>query len=323
VVINTGTRAKIDPIPGLAEAEPLTHVEALELDHLPQHLLVLGGGYVGLEFAQAMRRFGSQVTIIERNASVAHREDEDVRIGLQQLCDAEGINVLTNTRVERVEGRSGISVRLEVTRDGAKAIIDGSHLLAAAGRVPNTDAIGLELAGVTLDVHGFVQVDETLRTTADHVWAVGDCAGSPQFTHIGFDDYRVVRDNMLGIRRVTTGRLVPYCLFTDPELARVGLSELEAKSRGVSYRLTKITMAEVLRTWALSEKRGFMKALIDTRSDRILGFTAFGTEAGEVMAVVQLAISAGIPYTVLRDSIITHPTMAEGLVTLFSAVPAQ
>jgi pyruvate/2-oxoglutarate dehydrogenase complex dihydrolipoamide dehydrogenase (E3) component len=208
-------------------------------------------------------------------------------------------------------------------RDGSESITAGSHLLVASGRTPNTQEIGLEVAGVAVDDKGYVQVNERLETTAADVWAVGDCAGRPQFAHIGFDDFRVVRTNLAGGHRVTTGRRAPYCLFSDPELAPVGLSESEARSRGIAYRLAKLPMMAVLRARTLSETRGFMKALIATDSDRILGFTAFGPEAGEIMAVVQLAMTAGLPYSTLRDSIITHPTMAEGLVTLFSSVPAR
>ena len=323
VVINTGTRAKIDATPGLLESRPLTHVEALELDQLPDHLVVLGGGYVGLEFAQALRRLGSRVTIVERNDALVHREDHDVSEGLQQLCVDEGIEVFTNTTVGHVDGLSGESVRLHATRDGSEIIIKGTHLLVASGRTPNTEGIGLELAGVERDDRGFVKVNEKLQTTAADVWAMGDCAGSPQFTHIAFDDFRVVRDNLAGGHRVKTGRQVPICLFTDPELARVGLSESEARRRGIRYRLAKIPMSNVLRARTLSEMRGFMKALVDVDTDRILGFTAFGPEAGEIMAVVQVAISAGVPYTALRDAIVAHPTMAEGLIVLFSAVQAH
>lgn len=229
----------------------------------------------------------------------------------------------TSTTVNRVEGLSGESVKLHATREGKATLIEGTHLLAAGGRVPNTDGIGLELAGVAVNDRGFVKVNERLQTTAADVWAVGDCAGSPQFTHIGEDDFAVVRDNLAGVRRTTTGRQVPYCLFTDPELARIGLSEREAKDRGIAYRLAKLPMAEVFRAMTISETRGFMKALIEADGDRILGFTAFGPEAGEIMAVVQVAISAGLPYTAFRDAILTHPTMAEGLRSLFSAVPAR
>jgi len=321
VVICTGSRAKIDDTPGLQEARPLTHIEALELDHLPSHLIVLGGGYIGLEMAQAFRRLGSQVTVIERNNALIHREDPDVTAAIGELFRDEEIGVLTGTKLTRVQGTSGDAVQVHGTRDGADLVLEGTHLLAAGGRIPNTAGIGLEYAGVELDARGHVKVNERLQTTAPGVWAVGDCAGSPYFTHIAYDDFRVVRDNLAGENRVTTGRQVPYCLFTDPELARVGLSEREAQEKGISYRLAKIPMANVLRARTLSETRGFLKALIGT-DDRILGFTAFGVEAGELIAVVQLAMASGMPYRGLRDMILTHPTIAEGLNVLFSTPPA-
>ncbi|HUJ09864.1 MAG TPA: FAD-dependent oxidoreductase [Verrucomicrobiae bacterium] len=322
VVINTGTRATIDSTPGLAEAKPLTHIEALELDQIPQHLLILGGGYVGLEFSQAMRRFGSRVTLIERKSRLVHREDPDVSDGIHALFKDEGIDVLTSARVTCVEGKSGQSVKLHANRDGSEIVVDGTHLLVATGRTPNTDGIGLDLAGVETTDRGYIKVNERLETTASDVWAAGDCAGSPHFTHISENDFRIVCDNILGSHHVTTGRQVPFCLFTDPELARIGLNEIEAKARGISYRLAKIPMGAVLRTRTLSEMRGFMKALVDNKSDRILGFTAFGVEAGEIMASVQVAMIAGLPYTALRDAIFTHPTMAEGLGVLFAKVPS-
>jgi pyruvate/2-oxoglutarate dehydrogenase complex dihydrolipoamide dehydrogenase (E3) component len=323
IVISTGSRAKIAAIPGLQEAAPLTHVEALELDRVPEHLILIGGGYVGLELAQAFRRFGSQVTIVERNDTLIHREDADVTDAITDLFTDEGITICTSTVVERVAGTSGEGVRLECRRGGENLVIEGTDLLVAAGRIPNTDGIGLELAGVELDDRSHVRVNERLQTTAEGVWAVGDCAGSPYFTHIAFDDFRIVRDNLAGVQRVTTGRWVPFCLFTDPELARVGLSETEAQQRGIPYRQFKIPMIAVLRTRTLSETRGFLKALIGADGDRILGFTAFGAGAGEVMAVVQLAMAAGLPYTALRDAILTHPTIAEGLVALFTSTPAK
>lgn len=319
VVINTGSRAAIDATPGLRESGPLTHVEALELDRVPGHLVVLGGGPVGLELAQAFRRFGAAVTVIERNPALLHREDADVTDAVAALFADEGVAVSAGTSVERVSGVSGEAVRLHARRGGVEVVVEGTHLLVAAGRTPNTDGLGLELAGVTLDARGHVAVDERLRTAAAGVWAVGDCAGSPQFTHVGYDDFRVVLANLTGGDRVTTGRQVPSCLFTDPELARVGLSERQAQEQGVAYRLAKIPMRAVLRTWTLGEPRGFLKGLVATDSDRILGFTAFGAEAGEVMAVVQVAMAAGLPYTALRDAVLTHPTVAEGLVVLFSS----
>jgi pyruvate/2-oxoglutarate dehydrogenase complex dihydrolipoamide dehydrogenase (E3) component len=321
VIIGTGTRATIEPISGLGGASPLTHIEALELDHIPEHLLILGGGYVGLELAQAMRRFGSGVTVIERNERLAHREDEDVSEALHGLFRDEGIGVATSVQVKRVEGKSGQSVKLQAVRAGSEMTFEGTDLLVATGRTPNTQGIGLELAGVELTERGFIKVNERLETTAPDVWAVGDCAGSPQFTHIGYDDFRIIHDNLAGGHRVTTGRQVPFCMFTDPELARIGLSETEAKKSGTAYRLAKIPMMADLRTRTLSETRGFMKALIAADSDRILGFTAFAVEAGEIMGSVQVAMIAGLPYTALRDAIFTHPTLVEGLVTLFSAVP--
>jgi pyruvate/2-oxoglutarate dehydrogenase complex dihydrolipoamide dehydrogenase (E3) component len=323
IVIGTGTRATIANVPGLRESNPLTHIETLELDHLPQHLIVLGGGYVGLELAQAIRRFGSSVTIVDRNHRLANREDEDVSAGLEQLCRDEGIELLMNATVSLVEGTSGQSVKLHVRQGDSNQVIEGTDLLVAAGRTPNTDGIGLELAGVELTDQGYIKVNERLETTAPNVWAIGECAGSPQFTHIAFDDFRIIRDNLAGGNRVTTGRQVPFCLFTDPELARIGLSETEAKASGTPYRLAKIPMAADLRTRTLSETRGFMKALIDTKSDRILGFTVFGVDGGEIMGAVQIAMIAGLPYTGLRDAVLTHPTLLEGLIVLFSSVPPK
>ncbi len=323
VFLSTGTRAAMEAIPGLVEASPLTHVEALELDRVPEHLLVLGGGYVGLELAQAMRRFGSRVTIIERNERLAHREDPDISEALQQLCTDEGIEVFTNASVPRVEGSSGKHVTLHISLHGAEKLLEGSDLLVATGRTPNTESIGLELAGVATTERGYIQVNERLETTAPGVWAVGDCAGSPHFTHIAFDDFRVVRENLAGRHRVTTGRQVPSCMFTDPQLASVGFNEQEAKRQGIKYRLAKVPMVAVLKTRTLSETRGFLKALVSADDDRILGYVGFGEGAGELLAPIQIAMSAGLPFTALRDTIVTHPTISEGLIVLFSAVPAR
>ena len=269
-----------------------------------------------------MHRFGSRVTIIERNTRLAHREDQDVTDALHDVFCEEGIEVVTSAQITKVEGKSGERVKVYTVREGAEIDLEGTHVLVATGRTPNTQDIGLELAGVETTGRGHVKVNERLETTAAGVWAVGDCAGSPHFTHIVFDDFRIVRDNLAGGHRVTTGRQVPFCMFTDPEFARVGLSETEAKERGIAYRLAKIPMLAVYRARTLGETRGFLKALIDTESDRILGFTALGAEAGEIIAVVQVAMLAGLPYTALRDAIFTHPTMPEGLIPLFSAVPA-
>jgi pyruvate/2-oxoglutarate dehydrogenase complex dihydrolipoamide dehydrogenase (E3) component len=261
--------------------------------------------------------------VIDRNDRLASREDEDVSAGLEQLFRDEGIELVMSAEVSRVEGRSGKGVKLYVRQGDSTITVEGTDLLTATGRTPNTEGIGLEPAGVELTDGGYIKVNERLETTAPGVWAIGECAGSPQFTHIAFDDFRIVRDNLAGGNRVTTGRQVPSCLFTDPELARIGLNETEAKATGTPYRLAKIPMAADLRTRTLSETRGFMKALIDSESDRILGFTVFGVDGGEIMGAVQIAMIAGLPYTGLRDAVLTHPTLLEGLVVLFSEVPPK
>jgi pyruvate/2-oxoglutarate dehydrogenase complex dihydrolipoamide dehydrogenase (E3) component len=321
VIVSTGTRAAVEGIPGLAEAEPLTHIEALELDEIPKRLLVIGSGYVGVELAQAMRRFGSKVSVIGRRPRLMPQEDEDVGEALRSLLEDEGIDVLLNTRIKRVSGRSGDSVNLVIEQDGTEKVLQGSHALVAAGRTPNTEGLGLDLAGVELTDRGYIKVNDRLQTTAPGVWAIGEVAGSPQFTHISVDDFRVVHDNINGIDHVTTGRQVPYCLFTDPELARIGLNENEARVRGIPYRLFKVPMESNLRARTLSETRGFVKALVEADNDRVVGFTAFGVGAGEIMAAVQIAMIAGLPYTAMRDAILTHPTLVEGLTPLFSSVP--
>jgi pyruvate/2-oxoglutarate dehydrogenase complex dihydrolipoamide dehydrogenase (E3) component len=320
IILSLGTRAAFPDVPGLTDGRPMTHVELLDLERVPDRLLVVGGGYVGLELSQAARRLGSQVTVIEHGAQLAKREDPDVGAALLELLQDEGVQVLLETSVRRVEGRSGEHIRLHLEARSGGEVIEGTDLLIAAGRTPNTQGIGLELAGIELDSRGYVKVNDRLETTAPDVWAVGDCAGSPQFTHVAFDDFRIVRDNLTGGSRTTRDRLVPFCMFTDPELARVGLNESEAQSRGVNYRIAKLPMAAVLRTRTLSEPRGFMKMLLDTASDHILGFTVFGAEASELMATVQTAMLGQLPFTLLRDAIFTHPTAAEGLTVLLADV---
>jgi len=301
----------------------MTHVEALDLDRLPQHLIVVGGGYVGLELSQAMRRFGSKVTVIEAGPQLAPHEDPDIGAALLELFHDEGIDVLLDTQVSRVEGRSGQQVRVHAKDMHGERILEGTDLLVATGHRPNTDGVGLEHTGVELNDHGYIKVNERLQTTAANIWAMGDCAGSPQFTHIAFDDFRVVYDNLNGGQRTTRNRLISFCMFTDPELARVGRNESEARRDGIEYRLAKMPMADVLRTETVSEPRGFLKMLIGANSDNILGFTAFGFEASEPMVAVQIAMIGRMPYTMLRDAIFTHPTMSEGLIKLLTSVPAK
>lgn len=323
VFLNLGTHASIPGIRGMAESEPLTHVEALELDRVPEHLLVLGGGYVGCELAQAFRRLGSRVTVVQLDSQLLPREDADVAHAVREIFEDDGIDVLLGAETEAVEGRSSEQVRLRIRTADRDHIIEGSDLLVATGRTPNTAGIGLDLAGVEVDSRGYVKVDERLRTTAAGIWAMGECASSPHFTHAAFDDFRVVRDDLEGRERTTRDRIIPYCAFIDPELGRVGLSEADARRLGIRARMQQLPMTSVLRARAIGETRGFMKAVLDATSDRILGFTMLGHGAGEVIAVVQTAMLAGLPYTALRDAIFTHPTMVEGLNVLFSAETAD
>jgi pyruvate/2-oxoglutarate dehydrogenase complex dihydrolipoamide dehydrogenase (E3) component len=237
------------------------------------------------------------------------------------MLGAEGIEVLLGAEVPGLEGRSGGAVRLRVRVGGEEQTLAGSDILVAAGRTPNTTGIGLEATGVELDARGFIRVNDRLETTAPGVWALGECAGSPQFTHVSEDDFRIIRDNLAGGSRNTHDRLIPYCLFTDPPLARVGLSETEARQRGIAVRVARVPTSQVLRTWTTGEAAGFMKVLVEAAGDRVLGFAMIGSEAGEVMAAVQTAILGGLPYTVFRDAILAHPTMAEGLHALFASVP--
>jgi pyruvate/2-oxoglutarate dehydrogenase complex dihydrolipoamide dehydrogenase (E3) component len=323
VFLNVGTHAAIANVPGLEAARPLTHIEALELDYLPPHLIVFGGGYVGLELAQTYRRFGSRVTIIQSGSQLMVREDPDVANEMQRILSEEGIQILVATETLNVQGRSGEEVSAIVRTNSGEQKIDGSDILVATGRIPNTAGIGLEKVGVELDGHGYIRVNERLETTASGVWAMGECAGSPHFTHASVDDFRIIRDNLAGGKRTTRDRLVPYCLFTDPPLAHVGLSEREAQQQGVTVRVGRLPMSAVLRTEATDETQGFMKVLVGGSDDRILGFTMIGSEAGEVLAAVQTAMLANLPYSKLRDAVLVHPTIAEGLGPLFSNVPER
>ena len=281
---------------------------------MPAHLIVLGGGYVGLELAQAHRRFGSRVTVIEHGPRLmGGREDPDVADEMQRILCDEGIEVVMAAETLRVHGRSGEDVGIVVRTAAGERNIEGSDILVASGRTPNTAGIGLAEAGVELDARGYIRVNGRLETSAPDVWAMGECAGSPQFTHVSHDDFRIIRDNLAGGQRSTRDRLVPYCMFTDPPLARVGLSETEAQRQGVAARVAKLPTSAVLRAKTTGETQGFMKVLIGARHERILGFTMIGAEAGEVVAAVQAAMLAELPYSSLRDAVLAHPTMAEAV----------
>jgi pyruvate/2-oxoglutarate dehydrogenase complex dihydrolipoamide dehydrogenase (E3) component len=323
VVINVGSHAAIPDIPGLRAARPLTHIGALDLDYAPSHLIVLGGGYIGIEMAQAYRRFGSRVTIVERGSQLMGREDADVADEMRRVLGGEGIDILLGAETLEVKGQSGKHVSIAVRTAAGEQAIEGSDILVATGRIPNTAGIGLDEAGVAVDERGFIRVNHRLQASAPGVWAIGEAAGSPQFTHVSVDDYRIVRDNLAGGNRSTRDRLVPYTMFSDPPLAHVGLSEREAERQGIAVRVAKLPMSNVLRTEATDETQGFMKVLVSASDDRILGFTMLGSEAGEVMAAMQTAMLANLPYPKLRDAVITHLTFAEGFGPLLSNMPAR
>lgn len=318
--INTGTVAQIPEIPGLRDAQPLTHVEALRLDTLPDHLIVLGGGYIGLEMAQAFARLGSRVTVVHDGARVALREDEDVSAAIEAAFSAEGIAIRKGARAAGVSGTSGQAVTLRLDDGGS---VTGSHLLVATGRTPLTRDIGLAAAGVELDARGFVKVDERLATSAPNTWAIGEVAGTPMFTHASYDDYRVLKSQLAGGTRTTRERTIPYALFIEPELARIGLNEQDAKAAGIAVRVAKLPMSAVPKARTAGATQGFMKIVVEAASDRILGFTMLGLHAGDVMTAVQMAMLGGLPYTAVRDAIIAHPLMSEGLNILLNAVPAR
>jgi pyruvate/2-oxoglutarate dehydrogenase complex dihydrolipoamide dehydrogenase (E3) component len=323
VFINTGTRAAVPALPGLDGVPFLDNVSVMELDELPEHLLVLGGGYIGLEFAQIYRRFGSRVTVVQRGPKLFGREDADVADAVRQLLAEDGIEVLLSTEAVRVEGGAG-DLRLVVESEAGQRELAGTHLLVAVGRTPNTDDLGLAAAGVEVDGAGFVRADEHLRTSAEGVWALGDVKGGPAFTHISYDDFRIVRDRLLhGKERSTAGRLVPYTVFLDPQLGRVGMGEEEARKSGREVRVARLPMNRVARAIEMGETRGFMKAVVDARSGEILGCAILGVEGGEVMAVLQTAMMGGLPYTAIKEGIFAHPTLAESLNNLFMTLDSE
>jgi pyruvate/2-oxoglutarate dehydrogenase complex dihydrolipoamide dehydrogenase (E3) component len=320
VFINTGTVATIPAIPGLKESMPMTHIEALALQSLPEKLIIIGGGYIGLEMAQAFQRLGSRVTIVQQAPRILMSEDPEVTEVIQAAFVEEGIEIRSGVSPIQVAGRSGEAVTL--TLDD-QSIISGTHILVAAGRTPVTNDLGLDAAGVAVDARGFIKVDERLATSSYNTWAIGEVAGTPMFTHASFDDYRVLRSQLAGGTVTTKGRIIPYAMFIEPELARIGLNETEAKNQGVEVRIAKLPMTSVPRARTQNATKGFMKILIDSHTDQILGFTMVGTNAGEVVTAVQLAMRGKLPYTVVRDTIIAHPLISEGLNILLANVPPK
>jgi len=318
IFINTGARPSTPRLRGIDQVPWLDSTSIMELETLPSHLLVLGGGYIGLEFAQMFRRFGSRVTIVQRGERVLAREDDDVADAVAEIVRQDGIDLLLNASAERVE-RRGEEIVLTVRRGVGTRELRGSHLLVAAGRTPNTDRLDAERGAIALDEHGFVRVDEQLATSVPGVYALGDVKGGPAFTHISYDDFRIIRTNLLaGGQATTRNRVVPYTVFIDPQLGGVGLTESEAKRQGRPVRIAKIPMTNVARALETGESRGFMKIVVDGGSDRILGCSILGIDGGELMSMIQIAMMGELAYTALRDATFSHPTLAESLNTVFS-----
>ena len=318
VFLNVGARPSKPPLPGLDAVPHLDSTSIMELEAAPEHLLVLGGGYIGIEFGQMFRRFGSRVSIVQRGMHLLAREDADVAEAVEGILREDGIEVLLNTEARGVERGADGAIRLRVRESGIERTLSGSHLLVAAGRAPNTDRLNLKAAGIAHDHRGFIRVNDRLETNVPGVYCLGDAKDGPAFTHISYDDFRVVQTNVLGGGGASiANRIVPYCVFMDPELGRVGLTEAEARRQGHLVRVFTTPMRGAARALEMGETRGLMKAVVDERSQQILGCAILGVTGGEVMTVVQAAIMGRLPYTALRDAAIAHPTMAESLNNLF------
>jgi len=320
IVINTGGRPAVPPIPGLDAIRFLDSSSIMELTELPKHLIVLGGGYIGLEFCQMFRRFGARVTVVSRDPRLILREDPDVSAEVEKILKEDGIEILNSTQVTLLEKiRPGVRAELETGRGSRK--ISGSHLLLALGRVPNSDRLSLSAAGVETDPSGFIKVNSKLETNVPDVYAIGDVKGGPAFTHISYDDFRILRENWLNRGNATIeGRPVPNCMYIDPQLATVGINETEAQKRGIDYRVAKLPMRGVARAQEMSETRGFMKAIVDAKTKQILGCTILGVEGGELMSMLQIAMMGKLSYPVIKEAIFAHPTLAESLNNLFMAL---
>ena len=321
IVINTGARPVIPPIDGLDDVDYLTSTSIMELGSVPDHLLVLGGGYIGLEFGQMFRRFGAEVTILDMGEHILNREDADVAEALEEILREDGIRVLNETRITAVDSLHDGTVKVHLEGPDAPGHLRGSHLLVAAGRRPNTDDLNPEAAGVELGDRGFVTVNDRLETTGDDVYAIGDVTGGPAFTHVSYDDYRIVRDNLFnGASKTTEDRIVSYTLFTDPQLGRVGLTEAQAREHGHDIEVAEMPMTHVARALEVDESRGLMRAIVDADTKQLLGAAILGIEGGELMSVLQTAMMGKIPVTRLKEAPYAHPTLAESLNNLFAGI---
>lgn len=320
IFINAGTRASRPKLDGLDRVPTLDNISIMELDRAPERLLVLGGGYIGLEFGQLFRRFGSRVTIIQSGAQLLTREDPDIAEEVAKILQQDGVEIVLNAKEIRVRQADG-EIRLEVQQSGRATTLVGSHLLVATGRVPNSDTLNLGAAGIQTDARGFIKVNDRLETTASGIYVLGDIKGGPAFTHISYDDFRIIRANLLEKRSVSTkDRQVPYTVFIDPQLGRVGLSEVEARAQGRKFRVARLPMTSVARALEVDETRGFVKAIVDAESNQILGAAVLGIEGGEIMSALEIAMMGKLPYTALRDGTFAHPTLAESLNNLFMAM---
>ncbi len=320
IFINTGAGPAIPPIDGLKDVPYLTYETIEELKQAPPHLVILGGNYIGLEFGQMFRRFGSDVTIIEKAASILSREDDDVSDAVTKILRDEGIEIITDAEADAVSYSEGMITLSIKTGEGTRTV-EGTHLLVAVGRTPNTARLGVQNAGIETDEAGHIQVNERLETSASGVWALGDVKGGPQFTHISYDDYRILEANLLkGGHRTTADRLVPNTTFIDPQLGRVGLSEKEAREQGLEIKVAKLALSETARAIETDETRGLMKAVVDAKTGQILGCAILSPEGGETMAVIEAAMLGRLPYTMLRDGVFAHPTWAESLNNLFMTI---